>query len=865
MPVPLSQDVADQLSGPVRAGERFVIPRLALDDGSEVSLALEAFDVFAPGATIIEYTDHGPRWLAPPADSYFRGSVIGDPDSLVVLASGRKLRGFIYTSGRVYAIAPDRNVYGDDRVEPVSHLRQVDAERDRPVGMLPFHCGAESLSPPPGSRSVTAFGMPISVQPMWTSTVYTVNLAIETDYELRQQFSSTDAEVRYLGDLTAAASAIYWRDVKTVFQIGTVHLWTTSSDPWSATDMEGALDELGDYWHANYAGVARTIAYFVSGKNLGGGIAWLGVLCGGDFQFQGCDANGQNCVTHWGGAYGLSGNHAGVFSVTNPNQYWDILAYTHEIGHNFSSPHTHCFPTPIDHCYNSESGCYSGPLCVNGTSDPCNIGTIMSYCHLRAGGYNNLTMTFGQQGQLSQQVLDTMRGYVESKAACLMLMAAAPTVTGVSPPSGSTSGGTSLTISGTGFQYYATVTIGGVNATNVNFVNSTTITATTGPHAAGTVNVVVQNPDSQTGTGVSAFTYGAGGLTVSLSLNRSALYFGATTGGAMKTSGQEVIVSTTGGALGWLVTANGGFLQVSPGSGSGSGKFTVSIVPGSYPTPGISTGSVIVAAPGAANSPQTIQVTLKVYTAGTTGVPFGYIDSPGDGVTGITGAVAFTGWALDDIEVTKVELWRDPFGAEPPTNPNGLVYIGVATITAGQRPDVEAAYPTFPMAYRAAWGYNILTNLLPSGGNGVYRVHVYVFDAEGHRTYLGAKRFTASNATATKPFGTIDTPAQGATISGGAYVSWGWALTPLPSTIPADGSSIWVYIDGVQVGHPSVGYPRSDIDSLFPGLNNSGAGVRYYMIDTTTLSNGVHTIVWGVVDNNGNAEGLGSRYFWVLN
>jgi hypothetical protein len=69
----------------------------------------------------------------------------------------------------------------------------------------------------------------------------------------------------------------------------------------------------------------------------------------------------------------------------------------------------------------------------------------------------------------------------------------------------------------------------------------------------------------------------------------------------------------------------------------------------------------------------------------------------------------------------------------------------------------------------------------------------------------------------------------------------------------------------VQVGHPSVGYPRSDIDSLFPGLNNSGAGVRYYMIDTTTLSNGVHTIVWGVVDNNGNAEGLGSRYFWVLN
>ena len=67
------------------------------------------------------------------------------------------------------------------------------------------------------------------------------------------------------------------------------------------------------------------------------------------------------------------------------------------------------------------------------------------------------------------------------------------------------------------------------------------------------------------------------------------------------------------------------------------------------------------------------------------------------------------------------------------------------------------------------------------------------------------------------------------------------------------------------MGHPSVGFPRSDIDTLFPGLNNSGAGVRYYTIDTTALTNGVHTIAWSVTDDGGNAEGLGSRYFWVLN
>ena len=37
------------------------------------------------------------------------------------------------------------------------------------------------------------------------------------------------------------------------------------------------------------------------------------------------------------------------------------------------------------------------------------------------------------------------------------------------------------------------------------------------------------------------------------------------------------------------------------------------------------------------------------------------------------------------------------------------------------------------------------------------------------------------------------------------------------------------------------------------------------MFDTTKLANGVHTIAWGVTDAAGNAEGIGSRYFTVLN
>jgi hypothetical protein len=41
--------------------------------------------------------------------------------------------------------------------------------------------------------------------------------------------------------------------------------------------------------------------------------------------------------------------------------------------------------------------------------------------------------------------------------------------------------------------------------------------------------------------------------------------------------------------------------------------------------------------------------------------------------------------------------------------------------------------------------------------------------------------------------------------------------------------------------------------------------VGYYYLDTTTLSNGLHTIAWTVTDNAGNAQGIGSRYFNVQN
>src|SRR5262249_22649731 len=75
------------------------------------------------------------------------------------------------------------------------------------------------------------------------------------------------------------------------------------------------------------------------------------------------------------------------------------------------------------------------------------------------------------------------------------------------PTSGSSLGGTPLTIQGTAFAQGATVTIGGTTATNVTFVNAGTLLATSRPHAQGLVNAAVTHVGGQTGAVGNALTY----------------------------------------------------------------------------------------------------------------------------------------------------------------------------------------------------------------------------------------------------------------------------------------------------------------------------------------------------------------------
>ena len=342
-----------------------------------------------------------------------------------------------------------------------------------------------------------------------------------------------------------------------------------------------------------------------------------------------------------------------------------------------------------------------------------------------------------------------------------------------------------------------------------------------------------------------------------MALSRDTIRFGVTNSGSVITRPQEILVQVENNEdIDWTVTCNRDFLEISPLSGSGTGVFTVSIKPQAYWT-GTYDASITVTSAEATNSPQSVRLFMEVYSAGTTNAPFGSFATPVNQST-VQSSISVSGWALDDIEVESVKIYRES-GAD-------LVFIGDAVFVEGARPDLETSYANYPLNYRGGWGYMLLTYGLPDQGmSASYVLHAIATDKEGNCTDLGTKTIYCDNQNAVKPFGAIATPTQGGEASGAAYRNWGWALTPPPNMIPTDGSTMSVLVDGVSVGQQVYNLFRADIAALFPECLNANGAAAYYDLDTTAYVNGVHTIAWIATDNADNADGIGSRFFTIVN
>jgi hypothetical protein len=409
----------------VPAGGRLRVEGLRLGRTS-ATLDLERFEVWAPDAVVLV---DGTRRAAPQT-AYFRGTVDGDAESVVLLAvrPGDVVAGLVFHGGEYHGIGRARRTGG-------LRSRKVDLAS---VDGVPFGCESEMLPRVPDPAGLVSADDGVmasgSAETAASSAAYTARIAVETDYEYFAKFNDATRALDYMGDLIGYASVLYSREVNTSLVISWSRLWTggAASDPWTVTsNTSNALNEFLTYWRANMGGVSRTVAHMLSGKGLGGGIAYLSVLC--DTQY----------------GYGLSANIDGTFNwdgdmTHDPaNVVWDIIVVSHEIGHNFGSPHTHDYcnyggsAEPVDRCYQGCAGGGTGlPAC---SASPTAFrsgggsGTIMSYCHLLSGGYGNIAMTFGQAhpcGTLPDRVPAQMRAHVTQRASQYPSCLAAATTCG---------------------------------------------------------------------------------------------------------------------------------------------------------------------------------------------------------------------------------------------------------------------------------------------------------------------------------------------------------------------------------------------------------------------------------------------------
>lgn len=226
----------------------------------------------------------------------------------------------------------------------------------------PFVCGSDAL-PAPGDA---VQGLPqFNISEAITATVNTepVDIYFEADYKCFQnKGNNVQQTIDWAAALFNIVQTLYNRD-SVLVQMSGIKVWTQADPYISLTTTNTILYAFANNMSAGFPG---DLAHLLSQRSLGGGIAFLNVLCSNAYYRT-----------------GLSGNLSNSFNNL-PNYSWSTMVITHETGHNIASNHTQwCgwVGGAIDNCYTTEGGCPQGPAPVNG-------GTIMSYCHLTGYGIN---------------------------------------------------------------------------------------------------------------------------------------------------------------------------------------------------------------------------------------------------------------------------------------------------------------------------------------------------------------------------------------------------------------------------------------------------------------------------------------------
>ncbi len=210
----------------------------------------------------------------------------------------------------------------------------------------------------------------------------------------------------------------------------------------------------------------------------------------------------------------------------------------------------------------------------------------------------------------------------------------------------------------------------------------------------------------------------------------------------------------------------------------------------------------------------------------------GWLDVP-DNYT-FTDNSTISGWILDSSGVAKIEVLVDD------------VVVGEAEY-GFPRPDVLTAYPDYNNA-KAGFKYNLDVSKL---SDGKHVVKIRETGLNGGQTVLQSKAVFVK----VPAVGYIDFPINMAVLSGQINVH-GWFLDR------SGVAKIEVLVDDVVVGEAVYGSSMPDVMNVYPLYNNSNAGYQY-MLDTTLLTEGPHTIKIRETGNNGETTTLNAKDFIV--
>lgn len=414
-------DVRQALTVP--AGGTLRIERLKLDEASgEVASADLRRTNAGSAPLLVVHSGTEVTTTRPAPRAHFTGQLVGDPKSSVFVSIDEQgaLRSIVRRGEEVFVSdMPAPSTPGASGTAslaaPGLRARRVELTADAPA--QPFVCGVNDefmekhYTPPSAAllenlrnNHLRAGLMGVASQgPEALGAQRRADIIIETDYELFQRLGSSAAVQAYVSDLFGYISSQYESEIGARLNLTQINVYSSSADPWSGSTTSSLLDQLQAYWNASgKSSQARHHVHLLSGRNVGGGIAYVDTLGSSSKDY----------------AYGVSGSIDGGFSASSPQVVWDAVVVAHEIGHAFGSSHTHRYDNPgigsnqggaIDCCYSETLGsqCINrnggtgikGPLpginsIENGTQGT-GAGTIMSYCHTQSPGMANISFNFG--------------------------------------------------------------------------------------------------------------------------------------------------------------------------------------------------------------------------------------------------------------------------------------------------------------------------------------------------------------------------------------------------------------------------------------------------------------------------------------